>query len=622
MSFILKGNLSARICRDCKEPLIGSTIRFYQVENLEIGVVGVAANPKKTLEVLGDTVIKAKSKLLLAEAEIDEKGNYETVLDDSYQDYGGPLVIDVLTKRVPNQKSEDREPIQFTITTVQPEWREVDNDLIFAWKYCINSRFWCFIRGLFDAWVICGRLLSCLDEKTPIPGVKVIALDADWFTDDELGSGITNSAGYFRIDYTSIDFKQTFLSPIINVETPFPPFNSGPDVYFQLEIGNSRIAIETDADKRDNVGHCLCVELCVDDLDIIPDPIPASFTNFGLLKKIHIQSEINTANGKTLRPGFNDYAFYRTINLIGTISKTLNGNPMEYMFEYQEVAAPTDIPTVGGWQAVVPNMIPKTVIGNLFTLTGDPMNPVDKEPYHINALAPELSISFNGNWIPVPQNSNFEPHQDAEILKLNTVALTGLTSIDMSSPTSAIGAPTVSPARPHLLNRYFAIRMKQREINNAATEVIAGTSKPIAIFNAEYDNVNRHGSWAPKTVNNRVAAVSVDVQEIVSADSDGCSKITTDLNVKYSARNENLKAVSLSIVGPNKPGQSFSFPAIPLMAAPETFGTSQLVFTPAGQTVNDLLPCAYTISLSATVALTNGEGEPNPITDFVSFCKV
>ncbi len=625
MGFILKGNLAGEICRDCKEPLLGSIVRFYRVENLNVDVVThVTADPKNTLQILGEKQVKAKSKLLIAEAEIDEKGNYETELKGKYAEYDGPIMIDILTKRVYNQKSKDRDPIQFTLTSLQPRWRQTNQGIVFYWKYCINSRFWCRIRELFDAWVICGILLDCKNDNIPIPGVKVIAMDDDWIGDDKLGSDVTDLNGHFRIDYSSQDFKQTFLSPLINVETPFPPFHSGPDVYFNLEINGSPVEFEKPSDKRKDVGPCLCVTLCLDDIVIPEIPIPASFTNFGLTRKIKIQDEINTVNGKTLRAGFNDFAFFRTINLIGTITKTLNGNPMEYMFEYQEVAAPNNVLLPGGWSPVTPAMIPSTIIGNFIILTGDPNNPVDKVPYKTNSIAP--NNNFNGNWVPVPQNGNFEPHQDAEILKLNTLQIANMIPIDMSSPTSDIGNATVSPARPHTRNRYFAIRMKQREINNAATEVVAGTSKPIAIFNVEYDNVNKHGSWAPLVVNNQVAAVSVNIDEIVSGTT-GCNKITNALHIKYHARNENLSSVSLSITGPKKPGQNFGFSPIALMASPETYGTTQLINLPLTSPptlldVNDLLPCAYTVTLRTTVKLTTGDGEPGPINDFISFCKV
>ncbi len=624
MGFILKGNLTGEICKDCKEPLFGSIVRFYRVANLDIDVVThVTANTKDTLQILNEKQVKAKSKLLLAEAEIDANGNYKTELTGEYAEYDGPIMIDILTKKVYNQKNKDRESIQFTLTTLQPRWRETNEGIVFYWKYCIHSRFWCRIRELFDAWVICGQLLDCKNDNVPIPGIKVIAIDDDWIHDDQLGSDITDANGYFRIDYTSKDFKQTFLSPLINIETPFPPFNSGPDVYFNLEIDGTPIEFEKPSDKRENVGPCLCVRLCLEDI-IIPDiPISASFTNFGLLRKIKIQDEINSLNGKTQRTGFNDYAFYRTINLIGTITQKLNGQPMEYMFEYQEVGTPNSALDPLGWLAVTPDMIPPTIIGNHITLIGGP-NPVLKTPYITDSIAP--GVNFNGNWMPVPQEGNFEPHQDAEILKLNTLSLTGMTSIDMTSPINTIGTSTSPSVAAPVRNRYFAIRMKQREINNAATEVVAGTSKPIAIFNVKYDNVNKHGNWAPEIAQNQLASVSINIDEIVSGTT-GCNKITNALHVKYHARNENLSSVSLSITGPKAPGQNFGFATIPLMPAPETFGSAELIHLPQTDPVNffpvnDLLPCAYTIHLSTRVKLTTGDGEPGSIQDFISFCKV
>lgn len=619
MNYIIKGNLAAYLCRECSEYLSQVRVRIY-LPTSDINIAAVsAAEIKDTFREVSEEEIKAKQDRLIAEAETDINGNFSIEIDEKYS--RSALEFDFYCGTVPRppfppKKGKAR---QFHITTFVPQWKITKEQVYMAnFSYIIPEKWWCLIKGrYFDVWTICGRLTDCKTGK-PLSRVTVIAMDADFITDDELGSNVTDSNGHFKIYYSSADFKKTFLSPIINIETDvLPPFASGPDVYFHLEYGGQRFALETKADRRNNVGYCLCVKLCSKELIPVDPSIPPSFTHFGLTQHIPIQAGINLATGKTL----GGYAFFSSVNLVGTISKKINAQPMEYLFEYQEVENPSDALNPAGWSPVVPNMIDKTVIGYLWTFTGDPSNPIAYEPYHINGTGTEKTITFNGNWIQVPQDSNFAPHVDAEILKLNTEKLTGVTSIDMSMPTSGIGNSTVSGTRPHTSNRYFAVRMRQRETGNPATEVVAGTSKPIAIFNVLYHNVNKYGSWAHTTVNDQRIALSVDLQEIISGSS-GCSKITTDLHVKYGARNENLGSVSLSIVGPHKPGQSFGFDPIVLMPAPETFGSTQLVFTPPTDTVADLLPCAYTVSISATALLTTGDGNLSSYHDFVSFCKV
>jgi hypothetical protein len=622
MRNVIKGNLAGYLCDDCSENISNVKILLYLPERTANVENALAAAEKETFKLLSADEIKAKASRLLGEAMTDELGNFEVILNEQYGD--GALEFDFECGTVPRLPLPPKKfPLrQFHITTFYPKWdNATDNQDIRTgfYAYVLPSKWWCFIKGYyFDVWTICGELTNCETGK-PLAGIKVIAMDADFLTDDELGSQVTDSNGKFKIYYDSAAFKKTFLSPLINIETDINfPFASGPDVYFQLEYNGQKFALETSANRRNNVGYCLCVRLCSKELIPIDPPIPPSFTHFGLTQHIPIQAGISL--GKTLA----GYAFFSSVNMVGSISKKINGNAMEYLFEYQEVANPTAALLPGSWLPVNPNMIDKTNIGYLWTFTGDIMNPVAYEPYYINGTGTEKTVNFNGNWIQVPQESNFAPHIDAQILTLNTEKITGLTEIDMAMPTTAIGSATVSPARPHTLNRFFAIRMRQRQRladNSTINEAIAGTSKPIAIYNLIYNNVNQHGSWAPTTVDGRRIALSLDIEEIVSGMS-GCSKITSALHIKYGARNENLANVSLSIVGPNKPGQSFGFDPIVLMATPETFGSAQLVFTPPTDTVNDLLACAYTVTIAATALLTTGDGYLNTYYDFVSFCKV
>lgn len=615
MSNIIKGNILGFNCEECFEILSATKVKLYTSERQTATEITERGKTRP----LSEEEIEKKSKRLVGEALSDEAGNFEIKVDEKYsQAY---FEVDFECGSVPRKPlpPKNGEILQFHLYSFQPKWVfKEDRNAFHELNIRLPHSFWCFIKGyFFDIWTICGRLTNCETGK-PLRGVKVIAMDADFITDDRLGDDVTDFNGKFTIYYSSKDFKTTFLSPLINIETDISgPFASGPDVYFKLEYGGQQFNFETKADRRNNVGYCLCVKLCAKELVPDDNSVPPSFTHIGWSRRTQIQTGINAANGKTI----DGYAHQGTLNLIGSIGKKVNNQDMEYMFEYQEVPTASATPSPVGWSPVLPGMIDKTVIGYLYTFTGDIFNPIETEDYFINGIAPENTVSFTGNWIKVPQEGNFAPHTDNVILRLKTTDLTGSVKLNMAMPTAQIGSATVNAGRPHTQNRYFALRMKIREAGNSGTIAIAGTSKPIAIFNVSYDNVNKHGSWAPDTADGQAIAVSVDIQEI-TAGVPGCSKITNTLHIKYEARNENLDTVSLSITGPRKPGQNFGFPAIALMPAPETFGTTQLVFNPPTQTVGDLLPCAYTVHLSAVAKITNGESNLPAYTDFVSFCKV
>ncbi|WP_309610148.1 hypothetical protein [Flavobacterium sp.] len=618
----IKGNLLGYLCDDCWENISSVKVRLYATQRGANVEAALSVTEKDTFRLLSEEEVKQKSNRLIAEALTDEMGNFELEIKDEYANMA--LEFDFECGTVPKIiPKKPKPPRQFQIATFYPVWEhesETHNtDIRIATSnYKIPAKWWCQIKGrYFDVWTICGKITDCETGK-PLVGVNVIAMDADFLTDDVLGNSLSDSNGKFLIYYTSEKFKKTFLSPIINIETDKTgPFASGPDVYFQIEYGGQRYNIETAANRRNNVGYCLCVSLCVKELIVDDTPIPPSFTHFGISQRIPIQSGIS--NGKA-----SGYAFFASVNLVGSIAKKVSGKPMEYLFEYQEVNNPSDALIAANWLPVKANMINKTIIGYLHTLTGDPLNPVLTEEYFINGSGAEKTITYNGNWIKVPQETNFAPHTDNVILSLNTEFLTdGLKTVDMAMPTLSIGSATVSAARPHILNRYFAIRMRQRNINGAVPgpEFVAGTSKPIAIYNVVFNNVNKNGSWAPSSQSNQRIAASVDIQEIIAGLS-GCSKITSALHIKYGVRNENLGSLSLTITGPRKPGQTFNFAPIALMANPETFGVAELVFGTPTETVADLLPCAYTISLGAVALLTTGDGNLEGFHDFVSFCKV
>jgi len=275
MSYRFNGRLCGRLCEECLEQLSDVTIRIYRNRKDQNTTALAVADPGLTLSLVNQDQLKAKTSSLIAETTTDVGGNFAFDLGDNEKYNGEAFEIDVYCGTVPRRKLGRKkvEPRQFSITTLQPLWRQTgEGDFTVGWDYCLPSRFWCYIRGLFDAWVICGRLTTCTDGA-PIPGAVVSAFDVDWIQDDTLGSGTTDSTGHFRIDYNSADFELTPFSPLINVE-----WVGGPDVYFSATLGASNILQEPRSEGRapgrQNIGPCFCVDLCSDKVIGPPDHYP------------------------------------------------------------------------------------------------------------------------------------------------------------------------------------------------------------------------------------------------------------------------------------------------------------------------------------------------------------
>jgi len=233
----------------------------------KIAVASATAPTKETFTLVSEDDVSGLADQLLAETVVDDEGDFSIELGEGYD--GGPFRVDVRLDTVPGRPdSAEKHATQFSITTLQPRWRQTENGFYSAWPYCIPDRFWCSIRARYGAWVICGRLETC-EGGAPVPGATVTAFDADWLQDDEIGSAVTDSAGHFRIDYSTADFRITPLSPLINFE-----LIGGPDLYFTAELGGNPIYAEDRSvgrtPARENSPQCVCVTLCTD--EIVGDP--------------------------------------------------------------------------------------------------------------------------------------------------------------------------------------------------------------------------------------------------------------------------------------------------------------------------------------------------------------
>jgi hypothetical protein len=614
MTYLFKGALKGALCRDCVEPLAGVTVKAYRTVPDRDTTPRAVAQAKDTFTPVDVATLVAKSSRLLAEAVIDEGGNFTLDFSKS-SNYGGEAFeIAVYCSTVPRLKSTQRplEPLQFSITTLQPLWREIGGHRVAAWDYTIPFRYWCGVRGRFGAWTICGRVLHC-ETKAPIGGVRVRALDVDWLQDDALGDAVTDGLGHFRIDFAAADFQKTIFSPSINLE-----WTGGPDLYFRIETlsGTSLLAEPPSrgrAPDRENAGPCTCVELCLQEQPPTNEPLPVFDALGGYLFASAIHSAVP---GTGLTTG-DARAFFSSVRLNGVLPKLLAGQPMEYRFEWRATDSVGN--SAAAWLPVVAGQFGATDLGRLEryapAFPGDP-NPIKTSYVHADPAVPAggpVNAAIVAGWIRVPQYSNvfgaegfFDPN--GNMLTLLTPALVASPAVNVTGVAAGVSSTSLGAALA--ANRHVALRMRVRQVGNPASEADAGTCFHVAIENTAYDGVAKGGSWAPATVNGQLALVSVDALQLRS---NGCAGITSGLDVVLTTAHANLGIVSLSMTGPGGP-YAFTLPA----AVPgERFGTA----VANGWAIGTLADCAYIITLGAQVLLTTGDSVPNDVWDQIGFCK-
>lgn len=627
MKYLFKGNLAGFLCTDYKEAIGHNKVLLYAAAEPDQAIEKAVANTKDTFRLVSDKELADRRKLLIKTVETDAEGNFEFELDEkqSRQAFDIDFICGTVSHSIP-VKPPKKAP-QFHLTTLYPEWRsnKDQSSYFFRWDYIIPAKWWCYIRGhYFDAWTILGHMYIC-DTKTPLPGIQVTAMDADFLTDDNLGSDVTDANGFFRIDYTSADFKRTFLSPLLNIETDpsFLSFVSGPDVYFTYAYNGSAIQGETRANRRNNVSFCLCVNLCLKDFKAPETTIPASFTKIGNNGNHYINETVGSGStnviahstGKTAA----SQAFFSYISLRGNLSKKLNNMPLEYSFETIETTGPgtaanTAIET-GTWKKVTAAQLGHAEIGNYITATPwDLLNPITEIPYVVNS---STGMDASG-WIAVPQAGDFFPNTNGQLLVFNTGSLNAATvSMD-----GLIQGQSVTTKAPLQQNRFFKIRMIKRQAGNPLTEVIAGVSNAIAMFNTKYEDMPKHGSWMPKKAT-EYGVACLDIQEMIGGGgSTGCTPIIDAIHVNYTAANPNMGAVRLELFGPGGPYTMQN--VAPAGNVAETHGTATTLVSQATGlpvSITSLSKCAYTVILTAPLKMTNGESQHSDIDDWLSFCK-
>jgi hypothetical protein len=298
-------------------------------------------------------------------------------------------------------------------------------------------------------------------------------------------------------------------------------------------------------------------------------------------------------------------AFFRTLRLNGGYSLQTGAPQMEYRFETITTdAAGNPSPSTATWQPVLAGTAggagEPTIIG--YNITFPP-------PLHTLHFTPLVVTPGAGGWIQVPLSSpTYVPTGD--LLQLNTEILTGTPHLDETGVVAGASA-----SQPLAEDVYFGIRMRVRNVGDPASEIDAGTCHHIAIDNTLYDNVTHQPAWRNLTdPPGDLAVYLVDIQELLGPH--GCGQITNSLTVLYTAAHPNLGATTLRMDGPGGP---YAFTLTPDAASSPTdfFGTA----APDGFVVGDLRHCAYLVTLSVGVLLTDGDHDPDPLIDQIAFCK-
>lgn len=611
MKYTFKGNFQGLICPECPEPLSNVKVRLYKTRKEQDVTVLASVNAKETFYILSDKDMKEKKDFLIAETETDAQGNFLFELGDEDNYNGEAFEVDVYCETVPRRKPAKIKypPIQFTITTLQPKWRDAENGLIAAWDYTISHRYWCGIRARFGAWVICGQVKIC-NTKVPVQGVRIRAFDVDWLQDDELGMGISDSSGKFRIDYTTEDFKQTPLSPWINWE-----MIGGPDLCFRIETpSGTPLLVEPrsrgrDAD-RENAGPCFCVSLCLEESPVIPtDHTYPLFTKVG---QYRITTDF-TPDGLT---SIGNYAFTDTISLRGILPDGGDPVAMEYRFRFGKYSGGT----LGALSEVDSSMIHPTIIGQLEYWKNTPSGwQIASEDYWVNNPGATYNKNVNpGGWIEVPQENNiglppspgigkFIPN--SWLIKLNTKKLVD-EFFDLTVPPNQLAGDSIPAGKKSKIHT-FSLIFEAREVGSSTITDTNDLSK-IVISNTMY-KYNRHPVWAGSTPTHR-AVCMLDIKEMVLSGS-GCGTLNNDLNALFTAYHPHADQVTVYFEGD---------PPLPASYVPALV-SGEVVSGSAGYhfDISALQPCVYILWMRIELNLTAGWGRiPDyRIWDYIAFCK-
>lgn len=298
MAYTITGSIRGMVGEHFEDPLTGGTLRLYHPQN---GTDEESEQPARTsggqvetgrvqaqhkgIQILEDAEVEEKSERGIEQTRIGENGTFTVTLgekegasdwgrDEDYE--GGPVEVDVRLEHLPRRDPpEDVDPVQFTVGTIMPEWREAETGMKATWDHRLTTKQWCGIQALFGLWTVYGQVTDTL-FGWPVQYATVRAFDADIVEDDLIGSDTTDATGHYRIDYMRSTFEKT--------PSPWPPIEleSGPDFFFSIEKGGDVLHKENRSEGRtpgrEDASHCERIDLEAPPFDFLT---PTLWTGIG-----------------------------------------------------------------------------------------------------------------------------------------------------------------------------------------------------------------------------------------------------------------------------------------------------------------------------------------------------
>ena len=612
MGYVFKGRLCGYICDDCSEPLSKLKVRLYRVREDQNATALAVASPKDTFAILSDAEVRRKESSLLGEFETNDAGEFVAELGEKQGYKGEAFEIDVYCGTVPHLKPGPKppQPVQFSISVVQPLYRRTESGLLAVWEHCLSARYWCMVRGRLGAWTICGRVTVC-STKAPAANVKVSAFDVDWLQDDPLGSAVTDLDGKFRIDYLAADFKKDILG--WNIE-----LFGGPDLYFKIETlsGTTLLAEPPSRGRtpgRENVGNCVCVDLCVPEAPVVTHAWFTRVGDFALYSDINFSTDGLTARAAPFGfPGAHGgpgYGFFGHMKLEGDCPTTYptGGAPMRYRFLYEILGSG------GGLQPMTATNIVVVKVGT---------RPISWDVFGSGAIvtAQDILVAPSGATPPGPTPPPSPlPAAGTPWGPIPPVILVpdanGWVTIDPAATNGGFSGPLLRFASETVVPGGNA----PSNGPGVAPPAKNGTMLRI-VFEAE--PVTGATPTAP-TLTNQLPKIYVnnwsDVNDLNLAQFTGpgntpCSGLTNNLDILYTADHELMAAWSLSITT-SAPAPAGGWPVLPSGTVPRGgVGTQHL-------DISLWAKCSYTVWLTTRRKLTDGENDDSGHSRPVTFCN-